>query len=216
MRILCFDTETYSAADLTKIGSYLYARHVTTDVRCVSFCLVGGGVRGPIKVWQQGDPDPQEFTDVANDPNALVCAFNDAFDRQIQEQILTPRYSWPVIPIERRRCAQAAVLSRALPASLDAAAAALGITTRKSAKGMAMMKRLAGPRRHSAKERKAGKPLDFSATPEELAILIDHVKIDVLMLMEIIDRIGLLPPSEQANWELGELINERGPYAMCR
>ena len=31
------------------------------------------------------------------------------------------------------------------------------------------MKRLAGPRRQSAKERKAGKPLDFTATPEEIA-----------------------------------------------
>jgi len=212
MRILDLDAETYSAVDLPKTGSYLYARHATTDVRCVSYCLVVDAVRGPIKVWRQGDPVPQEVIDVADDLDALTCAFNDAFDRQIQEQILAPRYGWPVIPIERRRCAQAAVLSRALPASLDAAAAALGITTRKSAKGMAMMKRLAGPRRQSAKERKAGKPLDFSITPEELAILIDYNKIDVLMLMEIVDRIGLLPPSEQANWELDQRINERGPY----
>jgi hypothetical protein len=212
MRILYFDTETYSAVDLTKIGSYLYARHATTDLRCVSFCLIVDGARGPIETWTPGQPVPQAFIDVADDPNALVCAFNDAFDRQIQEQKLTRHYSWPVIPIERRRCAQAAVLSRALPASLDAAAAALGITTRKTAKGMAMMKRLAGPRRQSAKERKAGKPLDFSATPEELATLAEYNRADVLMMMEIIDRIGLLPPSEQAIWELDQHINERGVY----
>jgi len=212
MRILNFDTETYRAVDLTKIGTYLYARHATTDMRCVSYCLAVDGVRGPIKTWTQGDPVPQEFVDVANDPDALVCAFNDAFDRQIQEQILAPRYGWPTVPIERRRCAQAAVLARALPASLDAAAAALGITTRKSKAGMAMMKRLAGPRRQDAKERKAGKPLDFGVTPEELATLIDYNKADVLMRMEIVDRIGLLPQSEQAIWELDQLINERGVY----
>src|SRR6266481_930003 len=108
MRILYFDTETYGAANLTKIGSYLYARHATTDVRCVSFCSVIEGVQGPIEVWQQGDSVPQEFIDVAKDPDALVCAFNDAFDRQIQEQILARRYGWPTVPLERRRCAQAA------------------------------------------------------------------------------------------------------------
>jgi DNA polymerase len=212
MRVLYFDTETYSAVDLPKIGSYLYARHATTDVRCVSYCLVVDSFRGPIKVWRQGDPVPQEFITVANDPDALVCAFNDAFDRQIQEQILVSRYGFPVIPIERRRCAQAAVLARALPASLDAAAAALGIATRKSKAGVAVMKRLAGPRRQSAKERKAGKPLDFSATPEELVILASYVEIDTLMAMEIVERIGLLPPSEQAIWELDQRVNERGVH----
>jgi hypothetical protein len=212
MRILYFDTETYSAVDLTKVGSYLYARHATTDIRCVSFCLVIDGARGPIETWTPGQPVPQAFIDVAADPNALVRTFNDAFDRQIQEQILGLRYGFPIIPITRRQCAQAAVLSRALPASLDAAAAALGITTRKSAKGVGTMKRLAGPRRQSAKERKAGKPLDFSATPEELTTLAGYNRIDVLMTMEIDDRVGPLPSSEQAIWELDQLINERGVY----
>ena len=120
-----------------------------------------------------GAPAPQAFI-VAADPEALLCAFNDAFDRQIYDQILVPRYGWPAIPLERHRCAQAAALARALPASLDAAAAALKIATRKSTEGVAAMKRLAGPRRQSAKERKAGAPLDFSATPEELATLAEY------------------------------------------
>src|SRR5262249_512368 len=100
--------------------------------------------------------------------------------------------------------------ARALPASLDAAAAALKITTRKSAKGVAAMKRLAGPRRQTANERKDGTPLDFGATPEELATLAEYNRADVLMMMEIIDRIGLLPPEEQARWLLDQKINERG------
>ena len=74
------------------------------------------------------------------------------------------------------------------------------------------MKRLAGPRRQSAKERKAGAPLDFSATPEELAMLAEYNRIDVLMLMEIVDRVGLLTPEEQALWQLDQRINERGVH----
>jgi DNA polymerase bacteriophage-type len=216
MRVLYFDTETFSAIDLTKVWAYIYARHETTDVRLVTYCLVIDGARGDVKAWQQGDPVPPEFTETANDPSALVKTYNDAFDRQIQEQILTPRYGFPAFPIAQRRCVQAAALSRALPASLDGAAGALGIGIRKDPKGIAMMKRLSKPRRQTAQERKAGKPLDFSATPEEMATLVKYAKDDVAMTMEIDDCIGPLPPSEQALWELDQLINERGVHADMR
>jgi DNA polymerase len=212
MREFYFDIETFSALDLTRVGSYLYARHASTDVRCVSYCLVTDGVRGPIETWRPGEPVPQAAFILAEDPDARAIAFNNAFDRQIYEQILTPRYAWPSISFERHWCAQASVLARALPASLDAVAAALNITTRKSKEGIAVMKRLAGPRRQSAKERKAGAPLDFSATPEELATLAEYNRIDVLMMMEIVDRIGLLTPDEQTRWQLDQRINERGAH----
>jgi DNA polymerase bacteriophage-type len=207
VRILYYDTETRSTLELTKVGSYLYARCADTDLRCVSYCLVTEGVRGSLATWQPGDPCPSVFADVARDPEALTCVFNDAFDRQIHEQILTPRYGWPTIPLARRRCAQAAALARALPGSLDGAAAALKIATRKTAAGIAMMKRLARPR--GSKKRKDAVP-DFSATPEELATLIDYNQADVVISSEIVDRIGLLPLTEQAVWELDQLINERG------
>ena len=50
MRLLFgYDVETLSAIDLKKYGGYLYARHPTTDVRCVSYCLVENSRRGPVK-----------------------------------------------------------------------------------------------------------------------------------------------------------------------
>lgn len=210
MRDFDFDVETCSALNLTKVGSYLYTRHPSTDIRCVSYCLVTDGVRGPIETWMPGEPVPQAAFIVTEDSEARAIAFNDAFDRQIWEQILTPRYGFPTIPIGRHYCAQAAVLARALPASLDAAAAVLKIPVHKSKEGVAAMKRLAGPRRQSAKERKAGVPLDFTATPEELATLAEYNRIDVLIMMEIVDRIGLLTPEEQTRWQLDQGINERG------
>src|SRR5262249_15638437 len=128
--------------------------HPTTDIRCVSYCLVVDGVRGPIETWMPGEPVPNTVSIFAANTHAEAIAFNNAFDRQIWEQILPPRYGWPVVPFERHRCAQAAVLARALPASLEAAAVALKTKTRKSAEGAAAMKRLSGPRRQTAKERK--------------------------------------------------------------
>jgi hypothetical protein len=75
---------------------------------------------------KHGNRVSQTIMDFAADKDALAIAFNNAFDRQIWNEILTPRYSFPAIAFERHRCAQAAALARALPASLDAAAAALG------------------------------------------------------------------------------------------
>jgi DNA polymerase len=212
MRALIFDIETCSALDLRKTGTWLYARHLTTDIRCVSYCLIADGARGEIETWQPGEPVPQIVTDFATDKSALAVAFNDVFDRQIWEQILTPRYGWPAVAFERHRCAQAAVLARALPASLAAAAAALKITTRKTKAGMTAMLKLARPRKQTAKERKAGAPLDFSARPEDLATLAEYNRADVLMTMEIVDRVGLLNGAEQALWQLDQTINERGVH----
>ena len=45
----------------------------------------------------------------------------------IETRLLHPRFDWPLVPIERHRCTLAAALANALPGSLDAAAAALGL-----------------------------------------------------------------------------------------
>ena len=54
--------------------------------------------------------------------------------------------------------------------------------------------------------------MDFTATPEEMAVLIEVRPGDTVMLMEIVDRIGLLSPAEQEVWELDQRINERGVH----
>ena len=36
------------------------------------------------------------------------------------------------------------------------------------------MRQLAGPRKQTKKEQREGKPLDFSVTPEELRLLVEH------------------------------------------
>ena len=46
---------------------------------------------------------------------------SDQFETVIEERILNPRYSWPLIPISRHRCTMAAALANALPVLLAAA-----------------------------------------------------------------------------------------------
>ena len=127
MRYSIYDCETRSALDLSQFGAHNYARDPSTDLWFVSYCIVTDGVPRPILTWRPSDPPPTEIIDLHADPEAVIAAFPDAFERQIELNILGPRYGWPVFPIERRRCLQASALSFGLPASLDKVAEALNL-----------------------------------------------------------------------------------------
>ena len=60
------------------------------------YCIVTDGVRGPIHTWIPPAPTPPDILDAAADPATPVIAFNDAFERQVEERILHPRYNWPI------------------------------------------------------------------------------------------------------------------------
>jgi hypothetical protein len=208
MRYVTYDIETRGVLSLKQVGAYRYTCDSNSDVWCVSFCTVVDGVRGAIATWLPGDPVPKEILTAAADPATLIVAFNDAFERQVEQRILHPRYGWPLFPLERRRCAQAAALAKALPAALDKAAAALGSKVRKSTAGRKAMKALAMPRQPRPGEDPRG--IYWHDDPKRLATLYEYNRADVAMTLDVIDIVGFLPVSEQAIWELDAGINARG------
>ena len=135
MPLLHRDCETRSVLDLTKVGAHKYAVHPTTDIWFYRFAVDDG----PIRIWVPGDPVPPEIIEAARNPDWLVTAWNDHFERLVERQILAPRYGWPVVPIERHRCSMAAAMALALPASLEKAAIALGLEERKDKAGHRLM-----------------------------------------------------------------------------
>jgi DNA polymerase len=208
VRYVIYDAETRSTLNLKNVGSHVYACGPTTDVWCVSWCIVTDDIRGPLKTWLPSDPISPDIVTAAADPETVIVAFNDAFERQVEQRILHPRYGWPIFSIERRRCAQAITLTHALPAALDAVAAALQLKARKTAAGKKVMKLLAQPR----KPRKGEDPTQtyWHDTPKNLAILYEYNRIDVEITAEIVTRFGFIPPHEQKVWELDAVINARG------
>ena len=104
------DYETRSTLDLRKVGAWKYATHPTTDVWCCAYAVNDG----PVSIWVPGDPVPPEFIEAASNAEWVVSAFNDNFERLIEQHIMAPRYGWPIIPIDRHRCTQAAALSLGL------------------------------------------------------------------------------------------------------
>ena len=149
----------------------------------------------PIKLWVPGDPVPAEFIEAARNPDWLVSTFNDGFERQIESHMMGPRYGWPVIPLERHRCTQAASLSLSLQGSLEGVAEALSVEQQKDREGRALMLKMAkgGVWPETDKER-----------------LYAYCRQDVATERDVHARVGHLGPEEQKLWVLDAQINDRG------
>src|SRR5205085_8794504 len=125
------DIESRSMLDLTEVGAWRYAAGPNTGVWCVAYAVNDD----PPQIWTPDQPIPKVFFTAAGDPDWIVVAHNDAFERAIEEHILAPRYGWPIVPIERHRCTMAMALACTLPGGLDGAAEVLNSPFRKDGEG---------------------------------------------------------------------------------
>jgi DNA polymerase len=206
MPILFRDYETRSTIDLRRVGAYKYAAHASTDVWCCAYVVDDG----PINLWTPGMDIPAEFIEAARNPDWLVSAFNDAFERRIEQHIMAPRYGWPLIPIERHRCSQASALAHSLPAKLERVADALQLGAQKDAVGQRLMRQMSLPRRPGADEDPDG--TYWFDDEKRKARLYTYCKQDVAVERELHKRIGFIGDAEQKVWMLDAIINDRGVY----
>src|SRR5262249_15500297 len=114
--VLHRDYETRSQASLKTVGTYKYVVDPSTTVLCCAFAVDDE----PVQLWTPGDPVPAEFIEAARNPGWIVCAHGDHFETAIEQHILGPRFSWPLVPIERHRCTQSLCLTHGFPPRLQA------------------------------------------------------------------------------------------------
>ena len=117
---LCYnDTETYSTVDV-KRGIDRYMSAPAFDTLLVTYALDDG----PVGCWRraEGAPIPKDFDDANNDPATIYVAHHAPFDRNALLYgcgIETDLAQW--------RCTMAQAYSHALPGSLAAVGAVLGL-----------------------------------------------------------------------------------------
>jgi DNA polymerase bacteriophage-type len=204
MPILYRDYETRSTVELGDVGAHIYAAHDSTDVWCCAYAVDDG----PVQLWTPGMPVPPEFFEAAANPDWLMSAFNDQFERLIEQHIMAPRYGWPPMPIERHRCTQAAALALALPANLAGVGTALSLEYQKDESGHRLMLQMSRPR----KPRKGEDPngIYWVDDAEKSERLYAYCRRDVETERAAHKRIGFLPAAEQKVWQLDASINDRG------
>jgi len=198
------DFETRGQLDLKKVGVHKYATHPSTEILCVAYAVDDG----PVEIWLPGNPPPPVWFEAACNTNWTAAAHADHFESTFEQHILVPRYGFPLIPIERHRCTQAAALALGLPARLSTVANALELVNRKDAAGERLMHQMSKPRR--AHKDEDPNVVHWFEDAERLQRLYGYAIQDVEVERELHDQLLALSPTEQARWELSCAINERG------
>ena len=200
--ILHIDFETRSTLELPEVGVHKYATHPSTDVWCMGWAIDD---REP-ELWTPEYGTPKLIAACLRD-GAIVTAHNAAFELQIWNNILAPRYGWPVLKPSQVRCSMACCYAMALPGSLEKAAAAVGIQQQKDLKGGRLMLQMSRPKGFDL----LGDPIWWD-DEDKRQTLYEYCQQDVRVEQALGARLLPLSPDEQALWELDYAINERGLY----
>jgi DNA polymerase len=202
--VLHRDYETRGPLDLKQVGAHRYAADPRTEVLCCAYAVDGG----PVNLWTPDQPMPPEFNEAASNPAWIAVAHAASFEMAIEQHIMAPRFDWPLIPLAQQRCTMAAAMALALPAKLEAVAAALELEQQKDAAGHRLMLQMSKPR-------KAHKDEDPNGTywfedRERLERLYEYCQQDVAVERELHERLRPLSSQEQQLWALDVVINARG------
>lgn len=137
---LHIDFETYSEADLGKIGSAAYAEHSSTSVYCVAWSFDDGPVSS---IDDPKDNIPSEVAEHIRNGGTVV-AHNVQFEMDIINYTLAPYWGVRLLPAQCE-CTMAMASAHALPLSLKNLGAYLGIEKEKDNEGRLLMLRLCKP-----------------------------------------------------------------------
>lgn len=199
MTALHIDFETRGVLDLKEVGLHRYARHKDTDVWCMAFAK---GDAEP-SLLQQGGLLPTATREHV-EAGLPVYAHNAPFELEIWNQIMVPRYSWPVLKPEQTFCTMAMAYAMSMPGALEDCALALGLQILKDTEGRSLMLRMARPRAMIH-----GKPVWWDE-PEKLARLYAYCQQDVRVERELHKRLVPLSDKERKVWLMDYRINQRG------
>lgn len=209
MSYLYLDFETFSEADLKKVGSYAYAEHPSTEVLICTYAFDDE----PVQVW-----DCTDGSDMPSDlhralrrlikPNSrikMVWHNGGLFDRLIM------KHCWGFdIPVSNTIDTMIWAFRHALPGSLDALCEVLGVSAdnAKDKRGKALIQRFSKPTPKNYKIRR----YTADTHPEEWARFIKYGISDITSVREVFHKLPRWGNSEFEDrvLELDQLINDRG------
>lgn len=202
MNHLHIDFETRSAADLKKTGADVYANHPTTDILCMGYAFDDE----PVELWTYCQALPERVRKHVLS-GGIVFAHNAPFELAIWNAV-GRRYGWPALSPDQTVCTMAMAYAMALPASLEKAAAAVGLSHQKDMAGSRIMMQLSQPRDICDD----GTPVWWTkeSAPEKFQKLYAYCRQDIEVERALHKRLMALSPSERALWLLDRKINDRG------
>lgn len=209
MNLLYLDTETFSEADLKKVGSYAYTEHPTTEIVICTYAFDDG----PVQVWDatDGSDMPRDLRQAMRklqkpDSNIKLVGQNFLmFDR------LVIKHCWGFeLLVENIIDTMIVAFRHALPGSLAALCEVLNIdaSMAKDKRGKALIQRFCKPTPKNYKIRR----YTADTHPKEWAEFIAYAKSDITSMREVYKKMPKWGNSEFEDrvLHLDQVINDRG------
>lgn len=205
--ILFADLETFSEADLKKVGSYRYAEDPTTEILLFPYAIDDG----PAKVYDAttGEPPPKKLMRAlrkcASGKMKLVGQNFLMFDRKVLSNC------WGIdIPVEHIHDTMIAAYRQALPGNLDMLCKVLGLENQKNEKGKQLINRFCklAPKNHKTRR------YTRLTHPGQWAEFIEYARDDITSMRDAYYATPRWNDSEMENLilKIDQAINDRGFY----
>lgn len=202
MTELFYDLETYSEADLKKVGGYVYAEHPSTEIMLFAWAIDDE----PVAVWDltTNEPMPDRLYAALTDSEVRKVAHNSMFDRTVLRGVL-----WIDVPADQHDDLMILANCLALPAGLAdlGQAVGLGEDQAKLRDGQRLIQRFCSPAPSNHRTRRYTR----ENRPEDWERFIEYARRDV-ETMRLLWR--KLPKynyqRERPLWVLDQRINDRG------
>ena len=222
MKNLSIDIETYSSADLSKVGVYKYSEAEDFEILLFGYSVD----HGPVKTVDlvSGEKLPEELLDALTDPGIIKWAFNCMFERVCISTYLRKNYpdrfrsygssedsvghyldptSW--------HCSMVWSAYRGLPLSLAQVGAVLGLKDQKMHEGKDLIRFFCQP--CAPTKSNGGRTRNYPAdAPDKWAVFKSYNIRDVEVEVAIQERLKKypVPDSVWKEYTIDQMINDRG------
>lgn len=205
--LLYLDTETFSEADLKKVGSYAYAEHATTEIIICTYAIDDR----PVEVWDCTSEPVMPISLRVALRNVMRGRMRIVGHNFLMFDRLVMKHCWGV-DIKPRNTIDTMIRAfrHALPGSLDALCEVLGVSAdnAKDKRGKALIQRFSKPTPKNYKIRR----YTAETHPDEWALFIKYAVSDITAMREVFHKLPRWGNSEFEDrvLELDQLINDRG------
>ena len=222
MRTLSIDIETYSSADLAKVGVYKYSEAEDFEILLFGYSID----HGPVACVDltSGEIIPEEILEALTDPTVIKWAFNCMFERICISTYLRQYYperfeSYSVkedtvgkyLDPSSWRCSMVWSAYRGLPLSLAQVGEVLGLEQQKMKEGKDLIRFFCTPCKPTKANPKRTRNLPSDA-PSKWALFKAYNIRDVEVEVQIQERLSKYPVPEEVwtQYCLDQEINDRG------
>jgi DNA polymerase bacteriophage-type len=189
--IYYLDFETYSGADIKKVGAFRYASDPSTEIIIMAIARNDEEPR----VWSVLNGGWNEAYDLLEDAieyGAQIYAHNAQFEHAVCKYLLTKTFGIRPPAIQQWRCTAAMCRLAAIPSSLAGAGEFLGIDMPKDKEGKRLIQKFSVPRKPTKNDKRTRvMPED---DPEDFQKFVDYCARDVVAEQQVYQKLqGTFP-----------------------